>query len=72
MARLPPRVVAELEFNSVIPPPDMIEEAQHLNSQPLLIILHRINSTQSAVIIVEGSMLLVPSLEKRITKLKTR
>jgi len=27
-ANLPPRVVAELEFNSVIPPPDTIEEAQ--------------------------------------------
>ena len=31
MAHLPASVVAELEFNSVIPPPDMIEEV-NINS----------------------------------------
>ena len=50
-AHLPPRVVAELELNSVIPPPDTIEEAnKELRNQSLLRKPNPHYSTHSVVI----------------------
>ena len=53
MALLPASVVAELELNSVIPPPDTIEEEAILIANPYHSILHHINSTQSVVVIAK-------------------
>ena len=74
MAYLPVPVVAELELNSVIPPPDTIEEERKdelivnaINSKP-----NPHYSTQRVVRNRRVTNLLSSSIQKWSTELKTR
>ena len=75
MAYLPVSVVTELELNSVNPPPDTIKE----DSENALIVnairqslIHITSINSKCGDIRRVTKLLVPSKNKRLTKLKTR